>query len=135
MFQHSTPAGLPGPSHLGIGSQDGGCGGSTKYELEYRAPWYVRRDAQRALMGLDDRTADREAHSHAAGFRGVERVEDPLHVFGANPAPRVGDCNEYAAVALELGADGEHAGVVHGGHGLHGIRDQVEEHLLELDAI
>jgi hypothetical protein len=29
-------------------------------------------------VGFDDRTADREPHTHATGFRGAEGIEQPV---------------------------------------------------------
>ena len=35
-------------------------------------------------MSLDDRTADRQAHAHAAGFGGEEGIEEPIPVPGGD---------------------------------------------------
>jgi hypothetical protein len=45
----------------------GGCRRtSAQDKLKYRAPRRVRSNQQAAIMGLDNRAADRQAHSHAA---------------------------------------------------------------------
>jgi hypothetical protein len=40
-------------------------------ELKYRTARFIRLCPQPAPMGVDDRPADRQAHPHAAGLRGV----------------------------------------------------------------
>jgi hypothetical protein len=86
-------------------------------------------------VGLDDRTADRKAHSHAIGFRGEERIEYPLHVPSTDSRACVGDRNHHTAIIPNIGTHGKNAKAIHGGHRLDRIGDQIEEHLLQLNSI
>ena len=40
-------------------------------------------------MSLDDRSANRQAHSGAIGFRRKERMEDAVRVFWINSGPGI----------------------------------------------
>src|ERR1700688_152149 len=53
-------------------------------KLKRGAMGYVCRGPQPALVGFDDRTADREAHTHPAGFGGEEGSEQPIRVLGGD---------------------------------------------------
>src|SRR5262249_29590328 len=110
----------------GIGAQN---------ELKYRAPWGVGHNPQAPAMGLDDRAADRQAHSHAAGFRREKRTEYPLDVLRTDSRSTIGDRYHHAAVVANIRSHNEHPRPVHGGHGLDRIRDQVQEHLMQLNPI
>ena len=46
---------------------------------------YVCHGPQPAIVGFHDRTADRESHTHAAGFGGEEGIEQPVLILGGNP--------------------------------------------------
>ena len=86
-------------------------------------------------MRFDDRTADRKAHSHPAGFGGEERIEYPLDVLRIDARAGVGDRNQHAAIVANIGTYGENARAIHGRHRVDRIRDQIEEHLLQLNSI
>ena len=86
-------------------------------------------------MLLHDRVGDRQPEAGALAdiLRGEERIEDlRLHVF-RHARPIVGDL-EHDRVAIEVvpGADDERAAAVRADHGLLGVDDQVEQHLLNL---
>ena len=86
-------------------------------------------------MFLHDRVSDRqpEARPLADILGREERIEDlRLHVFG-HARPIVGDF-EHDRVAIEVvpGADDERAATVRADHGLFGVDDEVEQHLLDL---
>src|SRR6266850_7654289 len=51
-------------------------------ELKRGTVGYVCRGPQPAAVSFDDRTANRESHTHAAGFGGEEGVEQPVSVLG-----------------------------------------------------
>src|SRR6516165_12175605 len=54
-------------------------------ELKRCAEGYVWSDPQPATVGFDDRTADWESHTHAAGFCGEEGLEQSLCILGGDP--------------------------------------------------
>src|SRR6202158_202296 len=65
-------------------------------ELKDRTAGLVRRRPQAAAMGLDDRTADRQSHTHAFALGGVESVEDVLEFRRVQPRAGVADGHETA---------------------------------------
>jgi hypothetical protein len=42
---------------------------------------------------FDDRPANRQPHPHAAGFRGVEGIEDAIDMFQINPRDALRQAN------------------------------------------
>jgi hypothetical protein len=50
-------------------------------ELKNGASRFIRIRPQPAPMGTDDGPADRQPHSHAGGFRGVEGIENAIEIF------------------------------------------------------
>ena len=58
-----------------------GCG---QDELKSLAPAGILRRPKPALIGLNDRTADRKAHSDAVGLGAEEGIENSLSLRGRN---------------------------------------------------
>src|SRR5215510_3824462 len=58
----------------------GHCFRAWQGKLKYGAPGLIRLCPQPAPMGVDDRPADRQPHSQAAGPGGVECLENALQV-------------------------------------------------------
>src|SRR6201992_2470436 len=54
-------------------------------ELKRGTVGYICRGPQPTTVGFDDRTADRESHTHAAGFGGEEGVEKLVRMLGGDP--------------------------------------------------
>src|ERR1700752_4287141 len=52
-----------------------------KGELKYRAARFIRHCPQPAIMGVDDRPANRQPHPCSAGLCGVERIENAIDLF------------------------------------------------------
>src|SRR6266403_2699253 len=46
---------------------------------------YVCRGPQPAIVSFHDRTADRESHTHAAGFGSEEGIEQSVRILGRDP--------------------------------------------------
>jgi hypothetical protein len=86
-------------------------------------------------MGLDDRTADRQTHSHTARFCREQRIEYPLDILRADSRPRVRHRYDYAAAVVDFGPHAQDPRAVLGRHRIDGVRDQVQKHLLQLDSI
>src|SRR5260370_18478063 len=62
---------------------------SWQTELKGRARPGVRRGPQPSAVSFDDRTADRQTHTHAARLGGEEGVEHPVRIVGADPGTGV----------------------------------------------
>src|SRR5262245_53174110 len=74
-------------------------------KLKYGAPRGIRDDPQLPIVGIDNRTADRQAHPHTAGFCREEGVEYPLDLLRADSCSGVGNRYPYdAAVVANLGS-------------------------------
>ncbi len=54
-------------------------------KLKESTPRLARGRPQPAPVGIDDRPADRESHTHAAGFGGEEGGEQPVRILGGDP--------------------------------------------------
>jgi hypothetical protein len=87
-------------------------------------------------MGFNDRAADRQAHIQTAGLCRVEGIKDTLKRRWRQARTRI-SYPEVNAVWLRLpGADKQlSCSFVGAAHGLNGIPDQVENHLLKLHSI
>src|SRR5262249_57739407 len=55
--------------------------------IKHRSVIHVRLRPKSARMGLDDRPANRQSHSHPIFFRCEEGLEDTVDVFGSMPVP------------------------------------------------
>src|SRR5262245_24470974 len=105
-------------------------------EREGRSWTVVGLRPDTALMSFDDRTADEQADAHATTLRGVERVEQGLPVLGGNAGTGIADRQAHAIVPLWFGRDPDlPRAIVHGGHRVCGVAQQVQDDLLKLDAI
>jgi hypothetical protein len=86
-------------------------------------------------MGFDDRTADRQSHAYPVGLGRVEWVEEALETLRAQSGTRISHNDEHA-VRLLHSADHQLAGPLAGvAHRFDGVDDQVDDNLLQLDAI
>jgi hypothetical protein len=83
--------------------------------------------------------ADRQAHAQAARFRRVERLEQAIGLQLAEPDARVLDRDDRPRVIIDglvRAADDEPPPLGRDiAHGLGRIDEEVDEHLLELNAI
>src|SRR5215471_16343753 len=86
-------------------------------------------------MSLDDGAAYRKPHPCPAGLRGVEGVEDSIEICWINAWPGIADGHENARLVL-LGADHKltcpHVG---GAHCFSRVQNEVQQDLLQLNAI
>jgi hypothetical protein len=58
-----------------------------QHKLKDGALGFVRGNPQPAIMGLNDRTADRQTHPHTARFCSEQRIEYPLELLRADSCP------------------------------------------------
>src|SRR5215471_20955029 len=53
----------------------------------------IRGHPKPTVMGLNDRTADRQSHAHSAGFGCKQRIEDSIRGRWIQPDPSVFDAH------------------------------------------
>jgi hypothetical protein len=83
-----------------------------------------------------DRTADRESHTHAAGFGGEEGAEKPVRILGRNPDAAIRYTYKHVLGLVLAGSDHEFALPIRDGlHCFNAIHHKVDDHLLQLDPI
>src|SRR5277367_6443733 len=87
-------------------------------------------------MSFDDRTADRKAHSQAAGLCRVEGLEEALETRWSQSRTRILHRNEHA---VRLGFPGAYQQFTRplpgAAHCFDGVDDQVKDHLLQLNPV
>src|SRR5437868_239242 len=104
-------------------------------EAEDRAAARPGIDPDPAAMRLDDGPADRQAQSHALALGGDERLEELRGDLGSKPGSGIGDAHFDRLLAACHGGDLELATLRGFDHGLDGVADQVDQDLLDLDAV
>ena len=107
-------------------------------EPKFCATGFVRLCPQPAPMGIDDGPADRQPHAHAAGFGGVEGLENTIEMFRIDPWPGIAHRHEDAVRLVRFGADQQLPGpssTQTDAHGFDRVQDQVQYHLLHLNTI
>ena len=95
----------------------------------------IARGPNPAAMRLDNRPADRQAHSHAAGLCRVERLEQPVQIACRKPGAQVAHRYQHAIGSVSLCADAEMTMSADVRHCLDGIEDEIEDNLLHLDSV
>src|SRR5215469_8833036 len=89
-----------------------------------------------AVMPLDDGATDGEPDTHAVGLRGVESVEQLVHVLGVDALAGVPHAHAHTIAGLAFGSDQQlPRAVVHVSHRVGGVAEQIQDDLLELDPI
>ena len=87
-------------------------------------------------MKLDDRAADRQADSQACGLAGKKSSEQVCEIIRTQSLTGIANHNEHAVRAVVCGRDYQLAlASVRLCHSLNCVEDQIEKHLLQLDAI
>src|ERR1700704_2205085 len=89
-----------------------------------------------SAMGLDDGADNGQTHSQAFLFSGKELLEQPLSYFIGNTDPIVSHRNPDRFNAISFGSQFHlPSGDWNVAHGLTCIRDEIDQHLLDLDWI
>src|SRR5262245_7394408 len=97
---------------------------------------FIRDGPNSPTMTLDDRPAHGQANSHAVRFRAKERSEKLLGIAGVEADSAVAHRHAHAVIKVEFSCDVELAwSVINGQHRICGIREQVYDHLLQLNTI
>src|ERR1700752_3841402 len=91
---------------------------------------------QTAAMPLDDRAAHRQPDAHSAALRGVKGVEEFVHVLTAEANAAIPYSQAHAPVVLAVSPDQQMSRALPDvGHCVRGVAEQVQDDLLELNAI
>src|SRR6266850_26872 len=105
-------------------------------EMEGGAVRRIRGRPEPSPMRLDDRTADRQPHAHAAGLGGEEGAEQLVHAVRIDPDAGILHGHQHLITLVRLRTNHQLARPVRDGrHRLDRIHDEVDEHLLQLDPI
>src|SRR5919198_1801510 len=105
-------------------------------ELQGGAGAGVAFRPQPSAVCLDDRAADRETHAHPHGFGGIERAEDALQRLRVEPDAGILHGDEHPLGSRPGCSDHQLPRPLHdSAHGFAAVHHQIQEHLLELDAI
>src|ERR1700722_1169423 len=105
-------------------------------ELKRGPARYICRGPQPPTVSFDDRTADRESHSHATRFGGEEGVEQPFRNLGGYPDAAIRHTDEHLLRLILSGSDHQFARPICDRlHRLNAIHHQVDHDLLQLDPI
>src|SRR5215471_11187180 len=98
--------------------------------------WLARRDPEPSPVSLNDRTADRQAHTHALRLGRVEGFKQAWEARRRQPRPGIphGDAHAFRLVGFRADLQFARAVTV-AAHRLDGVDDQVDHHLLNLHPI
>ena len=96
----------------------------------------VVADRNSSSMSGDDRAADRQTQPQTIWLGGSERFEGAVQHVRREARTRVGHKDLNVPIPVESGFDG-HPPLVCGqiGHCVASVHDQVDQHLLELNAV
>src|SRR5437879_8154551 len=142
-FRSSPTSGpFQGPSACLIGAcqqatsiSDGGSVSGDR-KLKQSTPRLAGGRPQPAPVGIDDRPADRESHTHAAGFGGEEGVEQPVRILGGDPDAAIRYTYKHLVRLVLTRSDHQLARPIRDRlHRFNAIHHQVNDHLLQLDPI
>ena len=102
--------------------------------MEGRSAPLLRLHPDAPAVGLDNGAADRQAQPHALSLGRGERAEDLIDHAGVDAGTRVrhGDADE-AGFGAATGYDEMPQRRI--GHRLHGVANQIDQHLFDLDAV
>src|SRR3981081_3228029 len=86
-------------------------------------------------MGLNDRTADRQAHPHTARFCSEQWIEYPLELLRADSCSGVRHRYDDVRAVADPAPHPQAAPPILPPHRIDRVGDQVQKHLLQLDSI
>ena len=87
-------------------------------------------------MPLDDRAADEQSDPHAAVLGGVESIEQQIRALWRQAYADIADAQTDAIPAVAFASDEQMSwSIVHVHHRVRAIAEQVQDDLLELDAV
>jgi hypothetical protein len=83
-------------------------------------------------MSFNNRTANRQAHPHAPRLYREEWVKNLFAILRVDPSTCVCNRNDYFAVFAKLRRHRKNPSPLRSRHGIDGIRNQIQDHLLQL---
>ena len=96
----------------------------------------VRLCPETTMMPLDDGAADGESDTHAVALRRVEGVKQLVHALAVEARASIPHGHAHTIAVLPFGSDQQlPRAIVHANHRVRGVAEQVQDDLLELDAI
>src|SRR5580692_9881259 len=96
----------------------------------------IRFTPQTTTMLFDDGTAHGESDAHSSALGGVEGLKDLVHDVGLEANPDISHRQAHTVALVTLGSDEElPRTIVHAGHRVRSIAEQVQDDLLQLDTI
>src|SRR5450432_518381 len=96
----------------------------------------VRFRPKTAMMALDYRTADGKSDSHAVVLGCIKRMKKSVHSLGIKADARILYGEPHLIVCASIRSDLQLPWtIVHGAHSVRGVLEQIQDHLLKLDAV
>ena len=96
----------------------------------------LRGRPQPAAVRLDNPAADRQPHAQAVRLGRIEGVEQPVETLRLEPRARIAHRNQHRRRGHGLRAHPQRARPrAAATHGFDGVHHQIEQHLLQLDAV
>src|ERR1700736_2487673 len=85
---------------------------------------------QAAVMGFNDRVADRQPHSHTLGLRRAEGIADALPVCGVKTNTRIRHADDDVVSIVELRPDHQDTRTIRDhAHRVDAVHDEIENDL------
>src|SRR5262249_14607109 len=110
--------------------------GISKSKLKGRARTVVQCGPEPSTVTFDNRTTDREPHTHAAGFGAVESMEDSFGAHWIKADSRVLHRNSDLIPLVAFGPDDQISlPIFHRAHRFDAVQDQIHYDLLYLYSI
>src|SRR6202166_3089243 len=96
----------------------------------------VRFRPKTAMMALDYGTADRKSDSHAVVLGCIKSLKKSVHSLGIKADARILYDEPHLIVCTALRSDLQlHWTIVHRAHGVRGVLEQIQDHLLKLEPL
>src|SRR6267154_612566 len=96
----------------------------------------VRFRPKTAMMALDYGTTDGKSDSHAVVLGCIKSLKKSVHSLGINADARILYGEPHLIVCASFRSDLQLPWtIVHGAHGVRGVLEQIQDHLLKLDAV
>jgi hypothetical protein len=87
-------------------------------------------------MALDYGTTDGESDSHAVVLSCIKSLKESVHSLGINADARILYGEPHLIVRASFRSDPQLPWtIVHGAHGVPGVLEQIQDHLLKLDPV
>src|SRR5579864_5605061 len=96
----------------------------------------VRFRPKTAMMTLDYRTTDGKSDSHAVVLGCIKSLKKSVHSLGIKADARIPYDEPHLIACASFRSDLQLPWtIIHGSHGVRGVLEQIQDHLLKLDAV